>query len=387
MLKNLLILEYGILALGIVIVIFGLRLVILKRMRSIASLINKTADLDLVNDTSFDYLIKSEDAIGTMAKATALMRQKLRDIVSGIRKESENVLFNSESLASATSQSSASSEQVANAVEELAKGASAQAKEAQSASEKLSVFSNEIGTAAEKADNISEKTRLVNDATAAGRASLTSLREKFDINTDSTANVGRLVNELSEKSATVGMILETIENIATQTNMLALNAAIEAARAGQSGKGFAVVADEVRKLAEQTANSTREIGSILNEINSGINASKEKMDITQEAVVQVNDEIKKTEASLDTMNQMIEQIISDIGALVGSIDKINEDKNGVLASIREISVISEETAASSEEVSASIEEESSTIEDISRTAEGLKEIAQKLSECVNVIRI
>lgn len=387
MLKNLLIIEYGILALGIVIVILGLRLVILKRLRSIASLINKTADLDLVNDTSFDYLIKSDDVIGRMAKAAALMRQKLRDITGSIRNESENVLSNSESLASATSQSSATSEQVANAVEELAKGASDQAKEAQSAAEKLSVFSSEIGAAAEKADKISEKTQLVNDATAAGRTSIAALREKLDLNTESTANVGRLVNELSEKSAAVGMILETIENIATKTNMLALNAAIEAARAGESGKGFAVVADEVRKLAEQTANSTKEIGSILNEINSGVNASKQKMDITQSAVLQANEEISRTEASLDTMNKTVEQIISEIEILVNNIERVNEHKNGVLASIREISAISEETAASSEEVSASIEEESSTIEDISRTAEGLKEIAQKLSECVNIIRI
>lgn len=387
MLKNLLIIEYGILALGIVIVIFALRLIILKRMKSISALINKTSDLDLAYDAAFENLLKSGDAIGGMAKATIFMRKTLRDIVARIRKESENVLLDSESLAAATNQSSASAEQVANAVEDLARGASDQAKEAQNASEMLAGFSDEIGAAANKADNIAEKTLLVNEATAAGRDSLAALKEKFGLNTDSTANVGRLVNELSEKSTAVGVILETIENIASQTNMLALNAAIEAARAGESGKGFAVVADEIRKLAEQTAHSTKEIGSILNEINSGINASKEKMDITEAAVLQVNEEIKKTESSLDTMNRTVEQIISEIEMLVSGISKINEDKNGILASIQEISAISEETAASTEEVSASVEEESSTIEDISRTAEGLKEIAQKLSECVNIIRL
>lgn len=386
MLKKLLLIECVILALGIALVILALRLAILRRIKSIEALINKTSELDLAYDSAFEGLLRSGDAVGRMARATVSMRKQLRDIVVKIRAESENVLLNSENLASATNQSSATSEQVANAVEELAKGASDQAKEAQSAAEKLAEFSDEIGVAAQKAGTIAENTAQVNEATIAGRDSMAILKEKFAQNTESTLNVGRLVDELSEKSAAVGLILETIESIASQTNMLALNAAIEAARAGESGKGFAVVADEIRKLAEQTAHSTKEIGSILNEINSGIGDSKAKMDITQAAVLQVNKEIQHTESSLDDMNKTVERIVLNIEELINGINKVNENKDGVLASIQEISSISEETAASSEEVSASIEEESATIEEISRTADELREIAQKLSECVSVIK-
>jgi methyl-accepting chemotaxis protein len=115
---------------------------------------------------------------------------------------------------------------------------------------------------------------------------MNSIKEKVGLSAEKVEEMGR-------RSEEIGKIVETIEDISSQTNLLALTAAIEAARAGEAGKGFAVVADEVRKLAERSSLATKEISDLVGGILSSVS----------EAVKAMEDGSSEVEKGVENANQ------------------------------------------------------------------------------------
>jgi methyl-accepting chemotaxis protein len=379
--------EAAFLMLGLLLLLFFINKLFSSQMNLLIGLLNRTADFNLVFDNSVSKLKDKKDELGEITRAVLRLRNALRDIIGNIRKETDNVLSSSLNLAETTTQSSTSIEEVARAIEELAKGASEQAKEAQNGSDRLSGLSDEIETVAAKSKSIEGGIQKVEELNKIGKTSLDQLKDKFEKNTYITTEISRQVEYLSNESGAVSRIVETIQNIASQTNLLALNAAIEAARAGESGRGFAVVAEEIRKLAEQTSVSTKEINTIVSNIQEGIIQTKSKAEVTVEIVNKANDGIFETEKAFDVMSEAIRSVIRDLDILFKSVNIVNINKNNVITSNQEIMSISQTAAASTEEVSASIEEQTATIENIAYTAENLKRISEKLSKEVENFRL
>ncbi|NLI75257.1 MAG: hypothetical protein GX442_02295 [Candidatus Riflebacteria bacterium] len=130
-----------------------------------------------------------------------------------------------------------------------------------------------------------------------------------------TEGSGKLVNDLNDRSKQIGAILTEIANIAEKTNLLALNAAIEAARAGEQGRGFAVVAEEVRKLARGSAESSKKINNLINDILQKTENAAEMMRSNTTKVYEGMDVINLVNASLGKMVNTaltLNDIIKDI---------------------------------------------------------------------------
>ncbi len=270
------------------------------------------------------------------------------------------------------------SNSMATTVQEFSQGVFAQSenvtqistkmKEANSKVMDISHFTNELNTVSTKASQIVTE----------GSDKISIMKNHMEIINEAVTKSYSTVQELNYNMDEIDNFLEGITRIADSTNLLALNATIEAARAGESGKGFAVVAEEIRKLADQSANTVKQINTILLLIK---NKTKDVLDVVDKgniatnegtiAVTQVHNNFNMVQTSFENISKHISDEISRIDDIKSLFSEINIESESIAS-------ISEEHAASIEELMATTEEHNANIESIYTLMQDLKTSSDRL---------
>lgn len=380
-----------------------------ESLRAAAKVANEIADGRLYVE------IEPRSEADSLGAALKVMLDNLRLVIGDLDVNASELQRTSETLAGAAQRTSEgadhigdamrdvaeSTTQTTNASMEIAQSCESQARAVVEASQHMSALRESIEHVKDAVHRQQDNVQQASEHVKAGDVAFRDTIEAIGRIHEQVQASSSTIEALGAKGEKIGSIVDTIRQIAEQTNLLALNAAIEAARAGEHGRGFAVVADEVRKLAERSAHATNEIGQLISEVHTGVSASLEAMRKSTTEVARTDEVSHNALRALESMLARTNEVVDETNRLADAADAMTSGTRRLGELLDEVVLQSEHTAAGAEELSATaqevsasasvvaneVESQSVAIDSVRQTSESLTNMANDLMQVVSTFQL
>lgn len=323
---------------------------IVAPLREIGEVMSAVEKGDITKQIAF----KDRSELGTLASdinnALGKFREMMREVVSSIvQMEGHSV-----QLSVATEQGTTSLKNQQRDIEML--------------SAAMTEMSASISEVAQNVGATADSASKAEALTTEGLATLNQTVDRMTVLSQEISEAAESVTDLAKDTDAISTIVTSIEEVAEQTNLLALNAAIEAARAGEYGRGFAVVADEVRNLSKRTGESTEEIRSVIQELQSKAQSTVTQMTASQETFQEVFTMVGVSHEAMGTISTSMSDIESMATQIATATEEQSSVSNEISESVNGLSQAANETAAASQSVSEAATDLSKLAADLDNTS-------------------
>lgn len=229
----------------------------------------------------------------------------------------------------------------------VSKGASQQQHETDAIASAVTQMSASSANVNDSASRAAGETSTADESAKSGKQIVNQTVDNIHQLSSDVSSAADVIRDLAKQAENIESVIDVISGISEQTNLLALNAAIEAARAGEQGRGFAVVADEVRTLASRTQQSTEEIKAMIDSLQSGTQQAVSVMDKGKIQAAKTVEMAGTAGQSLDIIVSSVNEISIMANQIAHAADEQQSTADAVSHNVMTIQTVAEETANNS----------------------------------------